>query len=230
MKGKCLDHQVLVKDGGGHLAQISWCQVVTAWQDGRREALCSTGGIIRDNFQLLKEHLNKGGCLERPQDIYNCDESIVDLNKCTQRAVIPKRVKRAAHTRDAASTEHLSIHWCVSAAGRAMPPFMIFKNSLPGGNYAKDGPDGCLRGKQESGFMDCDLFTWFQQLFIPHVCPTAERPVLLLLEGHISHCSPQVIELVCKNYVTLFALAPNTTHICQPLDVAVHKIFKSKLR
>lgn len=195
----------------------------------RGRALYSTVDIIRDYFQLLKEHLDKGGYLERPQDIYNCDESIVDLNKCTQRVVVPKRMKHA-HSRDVASSEHISIHCCVSAAGHAIPPFIIFKNSFPGGNYAKDGPDGCLYGKQESGFMDCDLFfSWFQQLFLPHARPTAERPVLLLLDGHISHCSPQVIELARKNNVTLFALAPHTTHICQPLDVAVYKSFKSNL-
>lgn len=91
-----------------------------------------------------------------------------------------------AHTRDVPSSEHISIHYCVSAAGHTIPSSIILK-FFPGGNYTKDGPDGCLYGKQESGLMDCDLFfTWFQQLFLSHACPTAEQPVMLLSDGHIS--------------------------------------------
>lgn len=195
----------------------------------RGRALCSTVDKIRDYFQLLKQQLISENYLARPQDIYNCDESIVDLNKCTQRVVVPKRM-RHAHSREVASSEHISIHCCVSAAGHAMPPFIIFKQSFPGGNYSRDGPDGCLYGKQDSGFMDSELFLqWFEQLFIVHSRPTPDNPVLLLLDGHISHCSPNLIESAIRHNVTLFALAPHTTHICQPLDVAVYKSFKAHL-
>ncbi|KAK4306646.1 hypothetical protein Pmani_021539 [Petrolisthes manimaculis] len=195
----------------------------------RGRALYSTVDKIRDYFQLLKQQLTEGDYMARPQDIYNCDESIVDLNKCTQRVVVPKRM-RHAHSREVASSEHISIHCCVSASGHAMPPFIIFKQSFPGGNYSRDGPDGCLYGKQDSGFMDSELFLqWFEQLFIVHSRPSPDRPVLILLDGHISHCSPHLIESAIRHNVTLFALAPHTTHICQPLDVAVYKSFKSHL-
>ncbi|KAK4324211.1 hypothetical protein Pmani_005213 [Petrolisthes manimaculis] len=186
---------------------------------------------LTDRLQrkLLKQQLTEGDYMARPQDIYNCDESIVDLNKCTQRVVVPKRM-RHAHSREVASSEHISIHCCVSASGHAMPTFIIFKQSFPGGNYSRDGPDGCLYGKQDSGFMDSELFLqWFEQLFIVHSRPSPDRPVLVLLDGHISHCSPQLIESAIRHNVTLFALAPHTTHICKPLDVAVYKTFKSHL-
>lgn len=189
----------------------------------------STVTILKDYFRLLKETLDESNFHERPQDIYNCDETIVDLNKSTQKVVIPKRL-RSAHSRDIGSTEHISIHCCVSAAGQTIPPFIIFKKSFPGGNYTRDGPDGALYGRQESGFMDSELFLrWFNQLFIVHSKPTPENPVLLLLDGHVSHCSPPLIEAAVKNNVILLALPPHTTHICQPLDVAVYKSFKSHL-
>ena len=195
----------------------------------RGRALFSSAMILKDYFNLLKTTLDEGDYHNRPQDIWNCDETIVDLNKSTQRVIVPKR-RRSAHSRDVASSEHISIHCSVSAAGATMPPFIIFKKSFPGGQYTRNGPDGALYGRQESGFMDTDLFLKrFEQIFIIHAKPSENHPVLLLLDGHISHCSPQLIECVTKNHVTLLALLPHTTHICQPLDVSVYKSLKSNL-
>lgn len=115
----------------------------------RGRALFSTVTIIQDYFQLLKRELENSGFQQRPEDIYNCDESIVDLNKCTQKVIVPKRMK-SAHSREVASSEHISIHCCVSAAGNCMPPFIIFKKAFPGGSYPSGGPDGALYGKQDS--------------------------------------------------------------------------------
>ena len=118
------------------------------------------------------------------------------------------------------------MHCCVSASGGTISPYVIFKGAFPGGNYTA-GPDGALYGHQESGFMDSELFLkWFTKLFLPHARPTPERSVLLLVDGHSSHCSAEIIKAARANNVVLMALAPHTTHLCQPLDVAVYKSFK----
>ena len=193
----------------------------------RGRALYSTVNNLRYYLQLLKRTL-EGNFLDRPQDIYNCDETIVDLNKSSQKVVVPRRFK-TSHSRQVTSSEHVTIHCCISAAGNAIPPFIIFKSAFPGGNYTNGGPDNALYGKQETGFMDGELFMrWLTKLFIPHALPTPERSVLLLVEGHSSHCTPDVINTARDN-ITLLALAPHTTHLCQPLDVAVYKAFKVNL-
>lgn len=135
-----------------------------------------------------------------------------------------------SHPRQVASREHISIHCCVSASGVAMPPMIIFKAAFSGGNYAAGGPDGALYGKQATGFMDSELFLrWFTQIFLVFAKPSADKPVLLLLDSHASHCSPAVIDCARQNNVILLALMPHTTHLCQPLDVAVYKSFKVAL-
>ena len=89
---------------------------------------------------------------------------------------------------------------------------------------------GALYAKQDSGFMDSELFLkWFQIIFLPHAKPTVENPALLLMDGHASHCSPEVIDCARENNVILLALVPHTTHLCQPLDVAVYNAFKNCL-
>lgn len=195
----------------------------------RGRAIFSTVDNLRYYFQLLKGVLEEGNFFDRPQDIYNCDETVVDLNKSAQKVVVPRRFK-TSHSRQVASSEHVTIHCCISAAGNTIPPFIIYKSAFPGGNYTAGGPDGALYGKQKSGFMDSELFVkWFTKIFIPYARPTPENSVLLLVDGHSSHCSPEVITLARENNVILLALAPHTTHLCQPLDVAVYKSFKTNL-
>ena len=75
----------------------------------------------------------EGDFHSRPQDIWNCDESVINLNKSTQKVVVPRR-NRSAHSRVVSTTEHVSIHCCINAAGAAMPPMIIFSKSFPGGS------------------------------------------------------------------------------------------------
>ena len=54
--------------------------------------------------------------------------------------------------------------------------------------------------------------------FLPNIPPA--RPVLLLLDGHSTHYTP---EAVCKAHdegVIMLCLPPHTTHTPQPLDVS----------
>ena len=107
---------------------------------------------------------------------------------------------------------------------------IIFKNSFPGGHYTLGGPDQFMYDKQKSGFMDSELFVkWFEKIFVLQFNASPERSILLLLDGHASHCSPEPIDAARRNNVILLALAPHTTHLCQPLDVSVFKSLKSEI-
>ena len=53
------------------------------------------------------------------------------------------------------------------------------------------------------------------------------RPVLLILDGHASHVSIEVIELARCNQIHMLCLPSHTTHILQPLDVGVFKSLKA---
>ena len=195
----------------------------------RGRATFSTVRMLRDYYQILKSTLDEHNFHDRPMDIYNCDETIVDLNKATRKVIVPKHYSKA-HSRSVSGTEHISILCCANADGSAIPPMIIFKHCHPGGKYGDGGPDGALYSFSPSGFMDGDLFKrWLVKLFIPRTHPTPERPVLLILDGHASHSTIDVIEVAMANNVILLAMAPHTTHICQPLDVAVFRSFKAEL-
>lgn len=222
--GPCYGWWLKFKHRHPEFAKLRSAQITERGKSGN-----SVVNSIRKYFQLLKNVMEAHDFHERPQDIYNCDETIINLNKSCQKVVVPRRIKHA-YSRQGASTKHISLLCCVSAAGSVVPPYIIYKGSFPGGNYTAGGPDGALYGKQESGVMDSKLFLkWLEKVFIPYACPAPGKPVLLLLDGHSSHCSIEVIEVAKNNNIILMALAPHTSYLCQPLDVAVYRSFRVKL-
>lgn len=176
---------------------------------------------LRDYFELLKETLDSNGLTDKPTQIYNCDEAALYLNKSAgQKVVVPTRFKHA-HSVSVATNEHISVHCCASAAGSTIPPMIIFSKSLPGGAYHKQGPINASYACSESGFMEQTLYQqWFEQTFLPYAVP--ECPLLLIQDGASSHVSAPLIRSAIANDVILLCLPPKTTHITQPLDVAVY--------
>ena len=53
------------------------------------------------------------------------------------------------------------------------------------------------------------------------------RPVLLVLDGHASHVTVDVVELARRNDIHMLCLPAHTTHMLQPLDVGVFKPLKT---
>ena len=104
-------------------------------------ATFSTANVLRGYFQLLNSVLEEHSLLNKPENIWNCEETVIDLNKSSQKVVVPRRATKA-HSRHVASSEHISIHCAINAAGGTMPPFIIFKKSFPGRSYSQGGPDG----------------------------------------------------------------------------------------
>ena len=53
-----------------------------------------------------------------------------------------------------------------------------------------------------------------------------KRPVLLLYDGHASHISLELIDYAILHEVIVVCLPAHSSHLLQPLDVAVFKSFK----
>ena len=103
---------------------------------------------------------------------------------------------------------------------------IIYSKSFPGGNYRFDGPDDALYARSESGWIDSELFlSWMKKVFLRHC--GSQRPIILFVDGYVSHITLNVIDLARENDVILFCLPPHTTHALQPLDVSVFRSLKS---
>lgn len=76
-----------------------------------------------------------------------------------------------------------------------------------------------LYGMSDSGWMDQELFaTWFSTHFLRHA--VSSRPIVLLLDGHSSHFTLELVQTAAQHDVVIFCLPPHTTADSQPLDTS----------
>lgn len=54
------------------------------------------------------------------------------------------------------------------------------------------------------------------------------EPSLLIYDGHSTHVQPAVLEIAKEHNITIIKLPPHSSHLLQPLDLAVFKAFKDK--
>ena len=182
--------------------------------------------VVDKYFKLLKKTLEDNSLMTSPRRIYNCDESFLPLDGSREKAVTYVKSK-CAYGQVTGTTEHITLLCGASAAGIALPPMIIYPKAFPGGAYTFKGPDDAVYAKSESGWVDSELFlSWMKKIFLVHAVP--QRPVLLLIDGHKSHLTLELIDLARANDVILLCLPPHTTHALQPLDVSVFKSLKDQ--
>ena len=91
-----------------------------------------------------------------------------------------------------------------------LPPFIIYEKTYPSGNYVKNSTIGALYKKSPYGYMDKELLQeWLEKIFVPKTRHLWK--VLLIIDGHGSHVTLDVIDLVRENEIILLCLSPPTT-------------------
>ena len=91
-------------------------------------------------------------------------------------------------------------------------------------------PDGFIPLATSSGWMTADLFLISLKHLFSQVHCTPEKPILLILDNHISHISWQVVEYCKEVGIILFTLPPHTSHVTQPLDRGLYGPMKGDAR
>ena len=84
-----------------------------------------------------------------------------------------------------------------SAAGYALPPFVIFDWQSLNQNMTTGKVPCTLYGLSTKGWMNSE--PWFL-----NQCAPQTRPLILLLDGHSSHYSPATIKLAAENQIVVF--------------------------
>ncbi|XP_014211032.1 tigger transposable element-derived protein 6-like [Copidosoma floridanum] len=176
---------------------------------------------VQEFFSLLEEIFNKHKHSYTPNRIYNVDETGISIVPKSSPKIIAKRGRKQVGGFTAAERrENVTATICISAAGTFMPPFIIFPRVKENLEFIKDTPAGAWAEFHKTGCMQIDIFTkWFKK-FVKFSQATPENPVLLLLDGHVTHVKNlNVIDLAKENGVEILCFPPHCTHKMQPLDV-----------
>lgn len=130
--------------------------------------------------------------------------------------------------------EWLSVLVCMNAAGFAIPSFYIFRGRRFRQNYIQRCEAGATMAMQPRAWMTSYLFSAWISHFIECVRErhgiSPERRHLLILDGHASHVTLDVVREARGAGLDLLTLPSHTSHDLQPLDVGVFKSFKQRFR
>jgi len=129
--------------------------------------------VMDQHFDLLKKTLDELNILDKPERIYNCDESGMAMDKMTSKVIVQRRSKQA-YSESKGNCDHITVHVCVSAAGQPLPPFIIFEKAYPSGPYSRSGPDNTVYACSPNGYMDTELLIVDYKKIYPRNCTRGE--------------------------------------------------------
>jgi len=86
---------------------------------------CLNDENIKEYFDMLKDTLLENHLMEKPAQIYSVDESGMPLDHRPPKVIAEKGQKKV-RSRTSGNKSQITTIACVSASGRALPPFVIF--------------------------------------------------------------------------------------------------------
>jgi hypothetical protein len=163
--------------------------------------------------------------------LWNCDETGTQVGRTSGGIVFACRDARHVYTIVPDQREWFSVLVYMNAVGFAIPLFYVFKGKRFRQNYIEKCELGATMSMQPCAWMTGYFFSAWISHFIECVQSKggifAENRHLLILDGHSSHVTLDVLHEVRVVGLDLLTLPSHTSHALQPLDVSVFKPFKT---
>ena len=163
-------------------------------------------------YQIIKEN------------IYNFDESGFSIGQIQATRVIINSRIRQKYQVNPGRQEWVSAIECICADGSSISPLIIFK----GENLSKQWipadihSDWKFACNTKGWTSNQHGLEWLRRCFEPSTREKANgKPRLLICDGHASHVTGDFIAYCMYHNIVLLLLPPHTSHLTQPLDVAV---------
>lgn len=185
--------------------------------------------IIYKYFDLLKLILDEHELYDKPERIWNLDESSLSIDPRKVK-VVGAVNKASSRTISSPGKENTTILLMCNAAGDKAPPLIIYKGKNVWDQWLAPPEHefkGTVYAASKKGWMEGDIF---KNYFLKTVVPTvgSERPVLIIYDGHSTHVTIETLEAAAREQIIILKLPPHSSHLLQPLDLAVFKSFKCK--
>ena len=186
-------------------------------------------------FDILEETVKKLGIEDRPDLIWNSDESGLpsEPKKCK---VISLKGQKTLQIVTGSDRDNTTVLAAVSASGKTFPPLIIFQGKQVQTTWRTTTNANHefypWIYSNEKGWMKADIFhKWFVEWEIKSRTENEEGVLetrLMIYDSHLSHVSYATVCYARKKNVTILKLPPHTTDVLQPLDVSVFKSLKEK--
>lgn len=172
---------------------------------------------------LLEEHKFP------PERMYNVDETGISTVQNPPKVFAATGKKQVGTIAGAERGIHVTVVCCTNPIGSYIPPTFIFPRKNWKQELLEGAPTGSLGLPQESGWMTSELFLAWLKHFKKYSNPSLESPVLLIMDGHVSHKSYGALKYAKENGIVLLCLPAHCSHRMQPLDVSFFAPLKAYL-
>ena len=174
-------------------------------------------------------------CLEKvnrdPRRVWNVDEVGIQLADRNIRFITSRQYLNKESVK---CDIHITLTLCTSANGHQIPPHFLFQKSAD--KHLLVGTTTSTCDSNDSGFQDeitfqtwVNLFILFKQQWYTKQNIDVSLPLVLLLDGHLSHLNLNALFTAAKSNIIIVCLPSHTTMVCQPNDQMTNKHFKSLL-
>ncbi len=186
---------------------------------------CNTRAVL-EYFVFVRDLMEKHKF--RQDKIFNCDETPLELDNIASKGIWSKAIKNA-HIVNSGNRQVLTLFPCVSSNGDSIPPLIIYEGkTIDSGYYDYDF--NFWLSSNDTAYMTKEIFRYWVNHFVSFVNPTAELPVLLILDNFQGHLDIEALKYMQQNHVFLCGLPPHTSHISQPLDLTVFSHLKTRYK
>jgi len=172
-----------------------------------------------NNLQVLIEQHNLTA-----HQVWNVDESGLTTVHTPQNIIAKIGAKHVGKMTNGEKSKTITTLCCTSAGGTFVPPMLIFPRKNMAESLMNGASSGAVGYASPNGWIDGGIFVMWMKHFICHVNPSTTNRHVIILDGHCSHKTLEVISLARDNGIDLLVLPPHTTHRLQPLDTVFYKL------
>ena len=161
--------------------------------------------------------------------IWNYDETNLVDDPGNIKVLVKRGTKYPERIRNSTKAS-TTIMMAGNAAGELAPPYVVYKADHLYTTWMENGPAGTRYNRSKSGWFDSFCFQdWFKNHMFGILMKKPGKKVLIG-DNLSSHINYDVIKMCEENNISFVALPPNTTHLLQPLDVALFRSMKGNWR
>lgn len=223
-----------------NLPGVDWCMSLLNRHNELKNRCCENikrtrAAVSREQIGSYFDNLEVSLKDVSPDIIINNDETNLTDDPDRTKVIVRRGAKHAERIMDSSKVS-TSAMFAGTASGKVLPPFVVYKSKFLYDTWTTYGPTGTVYDCSNSGWFDNYLFEqWFFKIALKYfkdVDSSTEQmaPKVLIGDNLASHLSIAVIETCREHNIRFVFLPPNSTHICQPLDVAYFRPLKIKWR
>ena len=158
------------------------------------------------------------------RNVYNMDESGFSIGSINATHIIINKQLRIKYQAQPGRQEWVSVIECICADGTAIPPLVVFRGENLSSSWIPANISGDWRFSCNSRGWTSNVHAleWLRRCFEPATRDKVNGQTrILICDGHGSHVTSEFIAH-CREYnIVLLILPPHSSHLTQPLDVAV---------